>query len=80
MEAKPATIKATGVKVFQPVFENICELTELSDDMNGFCIACGNLQEGCEPDAREYVCEECGEKKVYGIEELAIMGYVKVTG
>lgn len=39
-------------------------------DNPGFCIACGNEQEGCEPDAREYECEACGEKKVYGASEL----------
>lgn len=39
----------------------------------GFCTACGAEHEGCEPDAREYPCESCGEKKVYGAEELLIM-------
>jgi hypothetical protein len=39
----------------------------------GFCLACGFEQEGVEPDARKYVCESCGEKKVYGAEELLIM-------
>jgi hypothetical protein len=36
----------------------------------GFCLSCGNQQEGCEPDARGYKCESCGEKTVYGAEEL----------
>ena len=36
----------------------------------GFCIACGADADGCEPDAREYTCEECGEAKVYGAAEL----------
>lgn len=39
----------------------------------GFCISCGNEQDGCEPDAREYECERCGERKVYGAEELLVM-------
>lgn len=39
-------------------------------DNPGFCVACGNEQEGCEPDARRYECEACGEKQVYGAEEL----------
>lgn len=38
----------------------------------GFCIACGRKAHGIEPDAREYVCEHCGEPKVYGAEELLI--------
>ncbi|MCC6149879.1 MAG: hypothetical protein IT461_06485 [Planctomycetes bacterium] len=40
------------------------------DDCTGFCIACGEEQSGCEPDARRVECESCGEKKVYGTEEL----------
>ena len=35
----------------------------------GFCLACGADAEGVEPDAREYVCEECGEARVFGAEE-----------
>lgn len=44
-----------------------------NDDYLGFCLACGNEQGGCEPDAREYKCEACGERKVYGAEECLIM-------
>lgn len=39
-------------------------------DNPGFCLACGNEQGGCEPDAREYECEACGEEQVYGAEEI----------
>ena len=39
-------------------------------DNPGFCLACGKLAGGCEPDAREYQCESCGEHQVYGAEEL----------
>jgi len=42
-------------------------------DNPGFCIACGEEQEGCEPDARNYECESCGERKVYGAEEIMFM-------
>lgn len=42
-------------------------------DNTGFCIKCGNEQEGCEPDAREYVCEQCDERQVYGAPELLMM-------
>jgi hypothetical protein len=41
-------------------------------DNPGFCVACGEEQEGCEPDAREYECECCGERKVYGAAELLL--------
>ena len=40
------------------------------DDGTGFCITCGEEQSGCEPDARRVECDSCGEKKVYGAEEL----------
>lgn len=39
-------------------------------DNPGFCKACGHEQDGCEPDARNYECEACGEHKVDGAEEL----------
>lgn len=42
-------------------------------DNPGFCLACGHEQEGCEPDAHNYECESCGEKQVFGAEELLIM-------
>lgn len=38
----------------------------------GFCTACGEDADGVEPDARKYTCEACGEKAVYGAEELLI--------
>jgi hypothetical protein len=43
------------------------------DDNTGFCIKCGFEQGGCEPDARRYPCESCGEKKVFGAQELLFM-------
>ncbi len=42
------------------------------DDNLGFCIACGAEQSGVEPDARKYPCEACGERKVYGAQELLL--------
>lgn len=39
-------------------------------DNPGICIACGEDADGCEPDARRYECECCGERQVYGAEEL----------
>ena len=43
------------------------------DDYTGFCVACGKTRKGCEPDARNYPCEKCGENKVFGAEELLLM-------
>lgn len=41
-------------------------------DNPGFCLVCGNEQEGCEPDAQFYECEACGERQVFGAAELVI--------
>lgn len=41
-------------------------------DNPGFCVACGTEAEGCEPDARHYPCEHCGQSAVYGAEELLL--------
>lgn len=44
-----------------------------ADECIGFCTACGEEAYGCEPDAREYECESCGEHAVFGAEELLLM-------
>ncbi len=41
-------------------------------DNPGFCLACGMENDGCEPDARKYPCEGCGEHEVYGAAEIAL--------
>lgn len=52
-----------------------------SGDWIGICITCGYEQEGVEPDARKYKCEDCGERKVYGAEELLLaMGGYNLLG
>lgn len=45
-----------------------------SDANSGFCLACGDDADGVEPDARKYQCHACGAHKVYGAEELILMG------
>lgn len=73
MESIPRKLRKGGKQIngFIPqVTED--EMWEL--DTTGFCIFCGNTQEGCEPDARAYECEGCGERGVYGLQELAIRG------
>lgn len=42
----------------------------------GYCVACGEESYECEPDARNYVCEYCGQRQVFGIEELCLMGLI----
>jgi len=52
------------------------QIEEAMEDYIGFCTNCGAERPCCEPDAREYECEECGANKVYGAEELLVMGLV----
>jgi len=40
---------------------------------SGICIACGEDQMNVEPDAERYECEACGEREVYGCEQLLLM-------
>lgn len=44
-----------------------------SGESVGFCRKCCAEAYGVEPDARRYECESCGEKAVYGAEELVLM-------
>lgn len=53
--------------------------SDVEDGTLGGCRACGELQEGCEPDARGYECDSCGERQVYGLEELVMMGEIDLV-
>lgn len=55
------------------------EFSAADNDSEGRCLACGEDASGCEPDARRYECEVCGEKKVYGMAELLIMGRIDIV-
>lgn len=67
------TSKTSGKVYYFPTIE---EATEADSDMAGFCLACGEVAEGVEPDARGYGCECCGEPRVYGAAEFALRGWV----
>ncbi len=41
----------------------------------GICLSCGEDRDGCEPDARNYECYECGQNTVFGAEEILLSGY-----
>jgi hypothetical protein len=63
-----AQLRKVGLTV-----ETIAEAVERQmsgTDNPGFCLACGDEADGCEPDARRYECESCGKRAVYGAEEL----------
>ena len=49
----------------------VVELIE-QDDNVGLCLSCGTEHYNIEPDARKYECEECGEKQVFGVEQILI--------
>lgn len=49
------------------------------DGSTGACMVCGNIQEGVEPDASGYVCENCGADAVSGVEQLLIEGRIRVV-
>lgn len=56
------------------MYFTIEQIESAIEDYNGYCIECGAEHDCCEPDAREYPCEECGLNKVYGAEEIIMMG------
>lgn len=75
MDKIPYTTNS-GLQQFKPVVSE----SELWQDRNvGFCLACGNEQDGCEPDARKRICISCNREKVYGLEELLIMGLLIIS-
>lgn len=77
MARKP--LKIAGF--FHPVYRDIkqykpsIELVMSMSDNEGFCIACGETQEGVEPDGRKYDCQSCGKPRVYAREQLIIRAY-----
>jgi len=44
------------------------EAAMVEDATEGICLNCGYIQDGVEPDAVGYTCEECGDDEVCGIE------------
>lgn len=62
------------MKISFTELENAIHRSHTGTDNPGFCLSCGNEQDGCEPDARNYECEECGARKVFGAEEILMMG------
>jgi hypothetical protein len=45
------------------------------DEYEGWCVRCGEIAYGVEPDARRSACEACDAPSVYGAEELLIRGW-----
>jgi len=62
-----------GAIQFKPSLRELEQVIS-DEDSVGFCLACGESQSGVEPDGRKYVCDACHLPKVYGAEELVLMG------
>ena len=65
----------SGKTQWKPVFDRNFERACYEEGI-GFCLACGSTQSFVEPDGRRYTCEDCRQPKVYGLEELLLMGLV----
>lgn len=64
--------KLWNVKLTDDVIAEAVERGQTGLDNPGFCLVCGNEQDGCEPDAENYECESCGAEQVFGAEQLLI--------
>lgn len=53
---------------------------QAEDDMADFCTQCKAIVNhgSVEPDAQEYVCEECGEPRVMGVPEALIQDLIEI--
>ena len=50
-----------------------CHQRSVFLDNPGLCLACGQDQEGCDPDTEGATCESCGEDQVAGPEMCLMM-------
>jgi hypothetical protein len=69
----------TGAIQWRPVMGlKAAERLMFDADGKGFCLACGRTAHNVEPDATKYTCESCNAPKVYGLEQLMLMGLLKI--
>lgn len=61
----------TFLPVTQVTIDQVIAAVEADRNL-GFCVHCGEEAHGVEPDARNYKCESCGERQVFGAEEILI--------
>lgn len=54
------------------------EYREYDSENAGFCLKCGALHYGVEPDASKYRCDECDCNAVMGAAEMLIRGKVSI--
>ncbi len=68
----------TGETQWRPVMTEKQMFHIMTNGMGGFCLACGTKTREVEPDARKYTCPKCKREKLYGMEELLMMGIVVI--
>jgi hypothetical protein len=64
---------ATTTAAVYPTLSDLMEIIQ-DDNNEGFCLACGAHADCVDPDTRKGECEVCGAHRVFGAEELLIMG------
>ena len=54
-------------------------IEKAAEEYAGWCIACGRKHHQVDPDTHGEKCEnsKCGKLKVYGAEEMGLMGMVR---
>ena len=70
----------SGDTLYRPVLTTKEMQHIMFDGCGGFCLSCGRQTRGVEPDARKASCPSCKEEKLYGMEELLVMGVLKLQG
>ena len=60
-----------------PVFMDVREFREYSDGEGGWCVHCADFFPA-DPDARRGECELCENRTLWGLEELAIEGLIRL--
>lgn len=56
------------------LIDQALELLDAGEDTTGICTQCGFEQDGVEPDAEGYTCENCGAVAVSGAEQILLTG------
>jgi hypothetical protein len=69
---KKSYVAKCGLVQYKPSFRWLQSVLE-GESNEGFCLACGETNDGIEPDARKYHCQCCNAPKVYGAENLLLM-------
>lgn len=74
MQAEQYTPSGSNTTMYRPV---LTSNEAFMLDTTGFCVNCGAEAHGVEPDASRYRCDDCGERTVYGVEQLVLMGIAR---